>query len=64
MKRSQSAIEYLLALGITIIVVFLVVGYVARYTHSEASTAANTVEKGGETIKEGVKNITEKELNE
>ncbi|AAL80631.1 hypothetical protein PF0507 [Pyrococcus furiosus DSM 3638] len=43
---------------------FLVVGYVARYTHSEASTAANTVEKGGETIKEGVKNITEKELNE
>ncbi|WP_048055956.1 hypothetical protein [Pyrococcus sp. ST04] len=62
-RRSQAAIEYLILLGVTIIIVFIVVGYVVLYTHSEAKTASTTGESVISNVKSGILNITSQELN-
>jgi len=63
LRRAQSAVEYLLILGITIIIVFLVIGYVVRSNHGMTSTAVATFNNSTEAIKQGITNITKKEIN-
>ncbi|MFA4646736.1 hypothetical protein QDY65_03385 [Pyrococcus kukulkanii] len=60
-RRSQGSIEYLILLGITIVIIFIVVGYVATYTHSEASIANRTAGNVMSNVKEGILNITSEE---
>ena len=60
MRNSQSVLEYLLMIGVIIIIVMIVLGYVATYTESEAKIATKTANESFDIISNAIRNATNK----
>ena len=56
--HAQGSVEYLLLLGITIVIVLVVVGYVATFSHSMANTTARMDEKGIGSVMDKIRNVS------
>ncbi|AIF69155.1 hypothetical protein PAP_03675 [Palaeococcus pacificus DY20341] len=64
MRRSaQGSLEYLLLLGVSIVIIMIVVGYVAKFSHSEAEMITEMNNKNVNSVMNAISNISSGEIN-
>lgn len=61
--RAQGSTEYLFLLGITIVVILVVVGYIATFSHSMANTTAEMHDQNIGSVMDKIQNISSEEMS-
>lgn len=62
-RRAQGSVEYLLMLGVTIIVVLIVVGYIATLSNNVAQTQTERNNDNINNVMSKIRNISSEEIN-
>ncbi|WP_048148856.1 class III signal peptide-containing protein [Palaeococcus ferrophilus] len=64
MKRfAQGSVEYLFLLGATIVIILVVVGYIATFSHNMANSTAETNNQNVKNVMDKIANISSEEIN-